>query len=70
MLCKGQFSKKMMTFCLQDAIDEVIGIMKMSADLKGIQLFYDEKKEEEFHPLSKVAYDKLPVNVIGYMQRF
>ena len=53
MLCKGQFSKKMITFCLEDAIHEVIGMMKMSADLKGIQLFYDENKEEEFDLLSK-----------------
>ena len=53
MLHKGKFSKKMITFCLEDAIHEVIGIMKMSADSKGIQLFYNEDKEEDYNLFSK-----------------
>lgn len=52
MLSKGQFYKKMISFCLKDAINEVIGMMKMRANLKGIQLFYDENKEEDYNLFS------------------
>ena len=43
MLSKGQFTKNIITFKIEDAVQEVLEIMKMRAELKGIRLFYDRE---------------------------
>ena len=72
MLSQGRFSKNIITFCLEDAIQEVVGMMKIRADLKGIRLFVDEEKKEDYNLSPRdesrpMAKDKLPVYVTGDM---
>jgi hypothetical protein len=46
-------------------------MMKIRADLKGIQLLFDEEKQEHYNAsppgISSVAKEKLPDYVIGDM---
>ena len=70
MLSQGRFTKNIITFCLGDAIQEVLGMMKIRADLKGIKLFFDEEEQESYkqRKISRLeAKDKLPAYVIGDM---
>ena len=75
MLNQGRFKKNIGTFCLEDSIQEILGMMKIRADLKSVRLYVDEEKELTYKLLPPrksrtIVKDKLPTHVIGDMVRF
>lgn len=76
MLNQGRFKKNIVTFCLEDSIQEILAMMKIKADLKSIDLFVDKEKQLDYKLLAKfknsrlAIRDTLPTHVTGDMIRF